>query len=361
MATDPSALESDALAQAEEREALCAIYGDESVRWDPSLRVLTLAIGGDGDDEEGDDAASLLELELRVLLPEDYPSRSPPVVEVVVVGKDDDDSEPLPPAAAELAKEVDDACQQQQQGANDAADGPVPFWSPGEVALFPLAERAREVRRAWLERQRQEARRRRQRQQEEEEEEERRRLAAAAAAATKDTDDDAALARKRTPPSEDGCDPAHVDRMAQLIVSGGPVVERKSTFQAHVAAVESVADVKAVVAALLRVPKIRNCTHNIMAYRIRRESGGSSTTATTWLADCDDDGEDAAGGRLLQLLHSSGCEGVVVVVSRWFGGVLLGPSRFALINNTARALLVREGYISNAGGGGGKKGGGGNK
>lgn len=30
---------------------------------------------------------------------------------------------------------------------------------------------------------------------------------------------------------------------------------------------------------------------------------------------------------------------MVVVVSRWFGGVLLGPSRFTLINNTARALL----------------------
>ncbi len=33
---------------------------------------------------------------------------------------------------------------------------------------------------------------------------------------------------------------------------------------------------------------------------------------------------------------------VVVVVSRWFGGVLLGPQRFALINNTARQLLEAQ-------------------
>jgi hypothetical protein len=38
-------------------------------------------------------------------------------------------------------------------------------------------------------------------------------------------------------------------------------------------------------------------------------------------------------------------EGVCVVVSRWFGGVHLGPSRFSIINNTARQLLVAEGYI----------------
>ena len=34
-----------------------------------------------------------------------------------------------------------------------------------------------------------------------------------------------------------------------------------------------------------------------------------------------------------------------VVVSRWFGGTLLGPSRFSIINNTARSLLVQQGYV----------------
>ena len=35
---------------------------------------------------------------------------------------------------------------------------------------------------------------------------------------------------------------------------------------------------------------------------------------------------------------------VVVVVSRWFGGTLLGPTRFTLINNAARILLEDCGY-----------------
>lgn len=40
--------------------------------------------------------------------------------------------------------------------------------------------------------------------------------------------------------------------------------------------------------------------------------------------------------------------GVCVVVSRWFGGVLLGPARFTHINNAARQLLAAEGCIAAA-------------
>uniref|UniRef100_A0A4W3HCI0 Impact RWD domain protein n=1 Tax=Callorhinchus milii TaxID=7868 RepID=A0A4W3HCI0_CALMI len=35
---------------------------------------------------------------------------------------------------------------------------------------------------------------------------------------------------------------------------------------------------------------------------------------------------------------------VMVVVSRWYGGILLGPDRFKHINNSARNILVNEGY-----------------
>ena len=38
-----------------------------------------------------------------------------------------------------------------------------------------------------------------------------------------------------------------------------------------------------------------------------------------------------------------------VVVTRWYGGVHLGPDRFKDINNTGRALLVSEGYVTSKG------------
>lgn len=79
-------------------------------------------------------------------------------------------------------------------------------------------------------------------------------------------------------------------------------------------------------------------------------------TVSVLAQDYDDDGEAAAGGRLLHLLQLTDCRNVCVVVSRWYGGILLGPSRFQWINNTARQLLDACGYIKEKDGGG--KGGG---
>jgi len=46
--------------------------------------------------------------------------------------------------------------------------------------------------------------------------------------------------------------------------------------------------------------------------------------ATILKHDNDDDGEDGAGSRLAHLLEMRKEDGVLVVVSRWFGGIHLG-------------------------------------
>ncbi|KAJ9512652.1 hypothetical protein QJQ45_018839, partial [Haematococcus lacustris] len=134
-----------------------------------------------------------------------------------------------------------------------------------------------------------------------------------------------------------------LESVRSRIVSGLPVTERKSTFQAHVAKVDSAQEAQAMVTALLENNKIRGATHNIMtlaptlhqAYRIPSSHVGNFHT------DCDDDGETAAGGRLLHLLQVADAQRVVVVVTRWYGGVQLGPARFTLINNAdARTALA---------------------
>lgn len=62
------------------------------------------------------------------------------------------------------------------------------------------------------------------------------------------------------------------------------------------------------------------------------------------VADHDEDGEHGAGMKLAQLLVSMKAIDVVVVVTRWYGGVHLGPDRFRIINNAARALLSEAGF-----------------
>ncbi|KAI9255510.1 ribosomal protein S5 domain 2-type protein [Sporodiniella umbellata] len=114
--------------------------------------------------------------------------------------------------------------------------------------------------------------------------------------------------------------------------------EIESVFVAHVAKVVSVAQVNAVLGQLLQNKKIAKATHNIMAYRIALTDGAV-------LQDNDDDGETAAGGRLLHLMQILQVENVVVVVSRWFGGIHLGPDRFKDINNIARTALEEQGFV----------------
>lgn len=135
-------------------------------------------------------------------------------------------------------------------------------------------------------------------------------------------------------------DAALAKSMVSKIVSGEPFMDRKSTFQAHVAPVTSLAEVNAVMDILLENNKIRNATHNIMAYRI------CLPDRNTVMQDFDDDGETSAGGRLLHLLQIADVKNAVVVVSRWFGGILLGPARFTHINNVGRSLLEQLGFIA---------------
>eukprot|EP00466_Bigelowiella_natans_P005645 jgi/Bigna1/40814/e_gw1.46.103.1 len=127
-------------------------------------------------------------------------------------------------------------------------------------------------------------------------------------------------------------------------VSGEFFVDRKSKFQGHVIPVDSREAVSAAMERLLSNRKIARATHNISAYRFKAKGGSDG-----FVKDCDDDGETAAGGRLLHLLDLIKAEGVLVVVTRWYGGVHLGPDRFRHINNVARKILEARGFVRSTG------------
>ncbi|KAI0490826.1 RWD repeat domain-containing protein [Xylaria cf. heliscus] len=119
-----------------------------------------------------------------------------------------------------------------------------------------------------------------------------------------------------------------------------PVIELKSTFVARCAVVSSTAEAEAFLQHLLASDKrVRAATHNITAWRIK----GPNNTA---FQDCNDDGETAAGGRLLHLMQLMDLWDVMVVVTRWYGGHKLGPRRFALINQAARDSFVKAGLVT---------------
>lgn len=127
---------------------------------------------------------------------------------------------------------------------------------------------------------------------------------------------------------------SRIDHKCPEIVTGEVIEDRKSVFQGHTAEVKSTEEVKMVISKLYENKKIAGATHNMYAYRI------FSPEKQSWLSDCEDDGEDAAGGRMLHLLDILDVTDRLVVVTRWYGGVKLGPDRFKLINNAARKVLM---------------------
>jgi hypothetical protein len=118
-----------------------------------------------------------------------------------------------------------------------------------------------------------------------------------------------------------------------------PLTEMRSTFIARTAPVTRPDQAASYVQHLLATDKkVRTAHHNITAWRIRGPNG-------TAFQDCDDDGETAAGGRLLHLMQLMDIWDAMVVVTRWYGGQKLGPRRFAVINTVARDAFVQAGLV----------------
>ena len=116
---------------------------------------------------------------------------------------------------------------------------------------------------------------------------------------------------------------------------GGPA----ESFQAHVATVRCIEQVNWAISQLLRDKKIARATHNMIAYSFVDERG-------VHVSDNDDDGEGGSGVKLAATIENTGAQNVLVVVSRWFGGVHLGPARFKFIASVAGALLDEQGHCN---------------
>jgi len=111
------------------------------------------------------------------------------------------------------------------------------------------------------------------------------------------------------------------------IMASTPFTDRKSKFQAFVAQVYSVEDVTNVLKQLKSNKKIATATHNMYAYRIGQ--------GTKIIEDREDDGEGGGGDKILYVLQVKKAENLLIVVTRWYGGIHLGQTRFKHITDCA--------------------------
>ncbi|GBE79825.1 Protein IMPACT homolog [Sparassis crispa] len=124
------------------------------------------------------------------------------------------------------------------------------------------------------------------------------------------------------------------------IVEAEPIVDRKSVFIGRACRITDPSQVEMILAHLMSDRRIARATHPIInAWRCR--------VGNVLHQDNDDDGESAAGGRLSHLLQILEVDNVLVVVTRYFGGIHLGPDRFKHINQAARNALELGGFLDN--------------
>ncbi|KAM9849401.1 protein IMPACT isoform 1-T1 [Aulostomus maculatus] len=292
--------EGDLQSQIEEVEALSAIYGDEWCVIDEASRIFCIKISNKMEEPK-------LTACLQIILPPDYPRASPPIYQINAAWLRGAER-------TKLANSLEDLY------AEHAGESILYMWvekvreflvekSQGSEAGDYIVAQPEKVN----------------------------------VTAEEDVDDDDVPDVTSLKLNADNAhlfmDPAE-DEEVPPVKHGTSITDRRSTFQPHLAPVVTPRQVKMVLEKLYDNKKIASATHNIYAYRIYCEDKNS------FLQDCEDDGETAAGGRLLHLLQILDVRDVLVVVSRWYGGILLGPDRFKHINNCARNILVDEGYTA---------------
>jgi hypothetical protein len=232
------------------------------------------------------------QLRLRLHIPPTYPQHAPKILDAGSIG-------------AALADEVLRS-----------------VWTGGEVCLYDLVEGLREVLRG-----------------EEREESERQ----STTTTTTTTAPPPPHSREPSPPATVIEKPLRLPTpddttAADPWIIAPALTEKKSTFVARCIGVTTAVEAQHLITSILTDKKLQKATHNISAYRIVRENG-------TVIQDNDDDGETAAGSRLAHLLQVMQVKDVLVVVSRWYGGIKLGPDRFRCINTAARESLVLGGFV----------------
>ena len=134
------------------------------------------------------------------------------------------------------------------------------------------------------------------------------------------------------------------DLFGAKFISGPVITDRKSSFQAHIAKIESVEEVPNLLSLVKAHRKVGKATHNMWAYALSQGN-----------CEFEDDGvrptqEGGAGQRLMQVVQQSGAANVLVVVSRWYGGINLGSDRFKHIMRAAWELLRAQGFCGVKGG-----------
>jgi hypothetical protein len=117
------------------------------------------------------------------------------------------------------------------------------------------------------------------------------------------------------------------------------VTSKKSTFVARSITVTSPSEARSELQKLMASnAELRNASHNITAWRVTGDHG--------IIEDSNDDGESGGGRHILGLMHADNIANVLLVVTRWYGGIMLGPDRWRIMSQVSRDALSQRSRVA---------------
>ncbi|KAH6617889.1 hypothetical protein B0J18DRAFT_264072 [Chaetomium sp. MPI-SDFR-AT-0129] len=130
-----------------------------------------------------------------------------------------------------------------------------------------------------------------------------------------------------------------------------PITLKDSTFIARATTLTDPSQRKPLIDTLLHdIPHLQTASHNAWAYRICppranffTPSSSSASSSTRIREDSFDDGETGSGNLILRILREHGAgDNTLVVLTRWFGGTMLGPDRWRLMRDCVSGALAER-------------------
>ena len=164
---------------------------------------------------------------------------------------------------------------------------------------------------------------------------------AGSAESDKAEDDKAHEARKAAPASDSGPPPIHLlSQPAAGVWSTSMTISLKgSTFVARATTITEAGQRSGLIRSLMEAqPGLLTATHNAWAYRVR----GTGDYSHNVRQDSYDDGETGCGDLMLRVLQELGAVDTLVVLTRWFGGTMLGPDRWRLMRNCVTGAMAER-------------------
>ncbi|KAH9886542.1 hypothetical protein F4778DRAFT_470373 [Xylariomycetidae sp. FL2044] len=120
-----------------------------------------------------------------------------------------------------------------------------------------------------------------------------------------------------------------------------PVTLKNSTFIVRATALTKPSERQSAMQSLFSaIPSLQTATHNAWAYRVKAPT--NLFGATTIREDSFDDGESGCGDFLLKNMRETNAVDTLVVMTRWYGGTMLGPDRWRIMRNCLKYALAER-------------------